>query len=70
MADFFAVRIEEEELWGSLQQLIAKVQLPTPMQQIERIKQIAGVSTSPTDFIDRVKAENLWQALKTLFTKF
>jgi hypothetical protein len=69
MADFFAVRIEEEGLWNKLQELLFKIQTQSPIAYIEKLKQLARASSSPDDFIEKVKGANLWNNLKDLIAK-
>ena len=69
MADFFAVRIEEEGLFGKLQELLAKIKIPQPLPQLDRIKQVAATASDPTTFIDAVKAQNLWTTLRDVLSK-
>lgn len=69
MPDFFAVRIEEEQLFGKLQEMIAKITHPTPVPQLESIKQIAAAATNATGFTDAIKAKNLWTVLRELLSK-
>jgi hypothetical protein len=69
MADFFAVRIEEEGLWDKLQELLFKIQTQSPIAYIEKLKQLARASSSPDDFIEKVKGANLWNNLKDLIAK-
>jgi hypothetical protein len=69
MADFFAVRIEEEELWTSFQALITSIKTQTPIAYITKIKQFAKESPTPTAFIEKIKSENLWVKLKELLSK-
>jgi hypothetical protein len=66
MADFFAVRIEEEGLWSDLQTLLSRIQLnPAPAYMV-RLKQYASESANPAAFIEQVKKANLWDRLKEL----
>jgi hypothetical protein len=69
MADFFAVRIDEEGLWNKLQEFLLKIQTQSPVAYIEKLKQIVQASSSPNDFIEKVKAANLWNSLKDLIAK-
>ena len=55
MADFFAVRIEEEGLFDDLKTMIASITPPTPVPALDRLKAITAKSDSPTTFIDAVK---------------
>jgi len=67
MPDFFGARIDEEGLWGSLQQFLSGIQLRDPT--LDAMKRIAGGATTATDFIDKIKAANLWLPLKDLISK-
>lgn len=69
MPDFFAVRIEEEGLFGAMQQLISKIKLPNPLPQLDRIQQLAGTATDPNAFIDAIKAHNLWTTLRDVLAR-
>jgi hypothetical protein len=67
MADFFGARIDEEKLWGALQQLLAGIQLRDAT--LDKLKQIARGAGSGADFIEKLKAVNLWLPLKDLLSK-
>ncbi len=67
MADFFAVRVDEEELWAKLQELLTRIQLPSP--HIAGVKQMAKDSTTATEFIDKVKQDNKWDWLRNMFLR-
>jgi hypothetical protein len=69
MPDFFAVRIDEEKLFPLLKQLIAKLKLPSPLPKFEKIRGISATSSTPTEFIDAVKAQNLWSVLRDVLTQ-
>jgi len=69
LADFFAVRIEEEELFDKLQVMLAKIKLPTPLPALDQIKAIAVRSPDPTSFIDGVKQANLFTSLRDILSK-
>ena len=69
LADFFAVRIEEEELFDKLQVMLAKIKLPTPLPALDKIKAIAVRSPDPTAFIDGVKQANLFTSMRDILTK-
>lgn len=69
MPDFFAVRIAEEQLYGKLQELIAKISFPTPAPQLDTIKQLAAASPDATSFTDAIKAKNLWTTLREILSK-
>jgi hypothetical protein len=65
MPDFFGARIDEEGLWGALRQLLAGIQA-APNTRIDKIKQCAAPAATACDFIDKIKAANLWLALQEL----
>ena len=69
MPDFFAVRIDEEKLFARLQEMLAKIKLPTPLAQLETIKQLAAASGSSNSFIEEIKARKLWETLRDVLTK-
>lgn len=69
MPDFFAVRIDEEGLFQSLRDMLARIKLPTPLPQLDRIRQLAKVSESSTAFIDGIKGQNLWPTLRDVLSK-
>ena len=69
MPDFFAVRFEEEGLFDDLKTMLAKVTLPTPMAQLDRIKAIAAAAPNHTAFIDGIKEGDLWTTLREILTK-
>lgn len=69
MPDFFAVRIDEEGLWTKLQQLVSKIQTPTPNPSIERIKQVTREAPTCDGLIAKMKEEDLWMTLKELITR-
>jgi hypothetical protein len=69
MPDFFAVRIDEEGLFDGLRQLIARIKLPSPHAQLDRIKQISAAASSATTFIEPIKRENLFTTLREILTK-
>jgi hypothetical protein len=66
MPDFFGVRVDEEGLWSPLRQLLTGLKLAAPNAAIDRIKRIASEATTASDFIEKVKAANLWMAVKEL----
>ena len=68
MPDFFGARIDEEGLWGALRQLLAGIQA-APNTRIDKIKQCASQATTAVDFIDKIKAVNLWPALQELIAR-
>ncbi|HEY3353697.1 MAG TPA: hypothetical protein VGQ83_10645 [Polyangia bacterium] len=67
MPDFFAVRIDEEGLFGGLKQLISRIRLPDP--QMDRIKQLSAAAATATDFIEAVKRENLFTPMRAILIK-
>ena len=69
LADFFAVRIEEEELFGKFRELMAKINLPRPLPQLDRIKQVLADSPDVNTFIEEVKRLNLWTVLRDILSK-
>ena len=66
MPDFFAVRIEEEHLFGELQQVIARIKSPTPLKSLERMKSLAAAATTAAGFVDGLKEANLWGKLRDI----
>jgi hypothetical protein len=64
MPDFFGVRIDEEQLYGALRQVIAKTRLSTPSRRFTRLQQIAATSTTASALIEVLKKENLWSMLR------
>jgi hypothetical protein len=69
VADFFAVRIEEEGLFEGLRQLIAKIKLAVPHPQFDRIRQISASAQDVTSFIEAVKQESLFATLRDILLK-
>ena len=69
MADFFAVRIEEEGLYDKLRVMVAKIELPTPPPALIRLKAIVAKSPDPTTFIDAIKEANLFTSMRDILTK-
>ena len=69
MADFFAVRIEEEGLFDKLQVMLAKINPATPMPVLEKIKAIAVRSPDPNAFLEGIKEANLFPSLREILTK-
>lgn len=67
MPDFFGARVDEEGLFGALQQLLSGIQLRDPT--LDRMKTIANAATSATQFIDQLKAAKLWLPFKDLIAK-
>ena len=41
LPDFFRARIEEEGLYGTVQQMVAQITFPKPIPKLDAIKQIA-----------------------------
>ncbi len=64
MPDFFGARVDEEGLWGTLRQLLTGI--AAPGATITRLKGLAAQSQTATEFIDKVKAANLWLQVKEL----
>ena len=69
MADFFAVRIEEEGLYSKLRALLVKIELPQPVSALDKLKAIATASPDSTTFIDAVKEANLFPSMREILTK-
>jgi hypothetical protein len=69
MPDFFGVRIDEEGLFDGLKQLIARIKLPPPQPQLDRIRHMSAAASSATDFIEAIKQENLFPALREILTR-
>ena len=69
LADFFAVRIEEEELFGTFQQLMTKIKLPRPLPQLDRIKMVLADAPDVSSFIEEIKRLNLWTMLRDILSK-
>ena len=69
MADFFAVRIEEEGLYDDLKTLLTTLQLPTPLPALERLKGIAAGAPDCNTFIEGVKAGDMFPTMRDLLTK-
>jgi len=69
MPDFFGVRIEEEGLFDGLKQLIARIKLPAPHPQFDRIRQISAAAPDATTFTEAIKREGLFVTLRDILTK-
>ena len=69
MPDFFAVRIEEENLFGAMQEMISKISFPKPMAQLDAIKQLAAASPDAASFTKAITDRNLWATLRELLSK-
>ena len=69
MADFFAVRIEEEGLYPKLQELVAKIKLKTAPPALTRLQNIAASSPDPNTFIDGIKERDLFPSMRDILTK-
>lgn len=69
MADFFAVRIDEEGLYDKLRVMLVKLELPQPVSALEKLKAIATASADITTFIDAVKEANLFPSMREILTK-
>jgi hypothetical protein len=68
MPDFFAVMVEEEGLWNSLRQLLSGIQGAARGSALDKIITIAGEAKSAGDFMEKIKAVNLWLPFKELVT--
>ena len=68
MPDFFAVRIEEEQLYGELQQLIGRIKFPAGVPRFEKLKACAAASASASELIESLKKANLWTTLRDILT--
>ena len=55
MPDFFGARVDEENLWDSLRQVLTGLRPAAPNPVIDRVKQIAGTASTATEFIDKLK---------------
>jgi hypothetical protein len=69
MPDYFAVRIDEEGLWNTLQELLSRIRPQPPVASIDRMKQVAKESSTANDFIEKLKEENLWTRFRDLVSK-
>ncbi len=69
MADFFAVRIDEEGLFDKLKVMLAKIELNAPMPALDKIKAIAAASADHMAFIDAIKEANLFPTMRDILTK-
>ena len=69
MADFFAVRIDEEELYDTLQVMLAKIQLAQTVPALEKLKVIAAEAPDANAFIEAVKEKNLFTSMRDILTK-
>jgi hypothetical protein len=69
MADFFAVRIDEEKLFEPMKQLIGGIKPPKPLPPLDKIKQAAAAAATAAAFIDAIKKENLFPTLREILTK-
>ena len=67
MADFFAVRIDEESLGDKLKELILRIQLDSA--PATAVKQMAKATSTTTEFIDQVKQANKWDWLRNLLVR-
>ena len=67
MPDFFGARVDEEGLWGALQQLLSGIQLRDAT--LDKMKQIASSATTASDFIEKLKTAKLWLPFKDLVSK-
>jgi len=69
MADFFAVRIEEEDLYEDLRKMLVKIKLATPLPALDQLKAIAARSPDVTAFIEAVKQADLFTSMRDLLMK-
>ncbi|MCB9555367.1 MAG: hypothetical protein H6707_04635 [Deltaproteobacteria bacterium] len=69
LPDFFAVRIDEEHLFGKLQEMIAKITLPKPVPQLDAIKRIAAATDSAAAFMQQINEANLYTVTRELISK-
>lgn len=69
LADFFAVRIEEEGLYGDLQQLLAKIKLAQPLPALGKLQAMAAASADTNAFIEAVKQGDLFTSMRELLIK-
>ena len=69
MADFFAVRIDEEKLFDALQRLVAGIKPPKPVPALDTIKQLSAAAPNANAFIEAIKKENLFPTLREILTK-
>jgi hypothetical protein len=69
MADFFAVRIEEEGLYDDLRAMLANLQLPAPVPAMDRIKEIASSSADATAFIEAIKQADLFPTMRDILMR-
>jgi hypothetical protein len=69
MADFFAVRIDEEKLFDTLKLLIAGIKLGKPLPPVDTIKQLIAAAPNAAAFIEGIKKENLFPTLREILTK-
>ena len=69
MADFFAVRIDEEGLYEDLKTMLNKLKLPTPLPALGRLQVAANASSDANVFIEEVKKTNDFTTLRDLLVK-
>jgi hypothetical protein len=69
MADFFAVRIDEEGLFDDLKSLLANLQMPGPVPAMNRIKAIAASAADATAFISAIKQADLFPTMRDILMK-
>ncbi len=69
MADFFAVRIDEEGLYGDLQTMLDKITLPTPLPALDRLKANASSLPDSNAFIEAVKKTDDFTTLRDILMK-
>ncbi len=69
MADFFAVRLDEEKLFDAMRRLIAGIKPPKPVPALDKIKELSAAAPTATAFIEAIKKENLFPTLREILTK-
>jgi hypothetical protein len=69
LPDFFGVRIDEENLFPLMQELVSRISIPQGYPGLALIKQLAADATDGSSFIEQVKTQNLWASLRELVTK-
>ena len=69
LPDFFGVRIDEEELFPQMQELVARITLPGGHPKLDLIKQLAAQASDGAGFIEAIKERNFWSPLRELLMK-
>lgn len=69
MADFFAVRIDEEGLYEKLRVMVNKIELAQKVPALEKLKAIVAEAPDANAFIDAVKEKNLFTSMREILTK-